>query len=185
MGIDDIVVYTDGSCIGNPGPTGAGAYIRYPTSWGISDVHISIPLGTGTNNIGELYAIGAATTHINNTLNRLNIKPNHIYFISDSTYSIGCLTQGWKSDSNKPLIRTVKMILRDISMVDHNTCKWYWTPGHADVYGNNIADNLANEGSNMSKQGLGPNQNLLDTCNYINSRSLLTGAKCIEIQRQE
>ena len=68
-------------------------------------------------------------------------------------------------------------------MVNHNTCKWYWTPGHADVYGNNIADNLANEGSNMSKQGLGPNQNLLD--NYINSRSLLTGAKCIEIQRQE
>ena len=27
----------------------------------------------------------------------------------------------------------------------------YWSPGHADVHGNNIADDLANEDSEMSK----------------------------------
>ena len=75
------------------------------------------------------------------------------------------------------------MTLRDTPEANHNTCKWYWTPGHADVHGNNIADDLANKGSDMSKQGLGPN---LDTRNnYINSRSFLIGARCIEIQSQD
>ena len=179
---DDIVIYTDGSSLGNPGPAGAGAYIRYPITWGISDVHIAIPLGRGTNNIGELYAIGAATAHVNNTLNNFNIDPNHIFYISDSAYSLGCLTKGWQSDTNKTLIRAVKHLIRDIPHADNNTCKWFWTPGHADIYGNNIADKLANEGSSLSKKGKGPDPNTLN--NNINNRAFLEGATCTNSIRQ-
>ena len=180
---EDIVAYTDGSSLGNPGPTGAGAYIRYPRSWGNHDMHIAIPLGEGTNNIGELYAIGAATTHIINTINKLNTNPHRIFYISDSSYSLGCLTKGWQSTKNKALIRAVKETIRNIPRSNSNTCNWHWTPGHANVHGNNIADKLANEGSLMSKQGLGPDHNNIRK--RIKSKSFLIGATCTTSHRED
>ena len=59
-GATDITIFTDGSALGNPGPSGAGAFIFYSESWRRDNEHISVPLGQGTNNIGELFAIGAA-----------------------------------------------------------------------------------------------------------------------------
>jgi ribonuclease HI/exonuclease III len=179
----DVVVYTDGSCLGNPGPTGAGVYIQYPTEWGVSDTTIAIPLGQGTNNIGELYAIGAAIKHIINTISNNDVNIQNIIFLSDSSYSLGCLTKGWQSKKNKTLIRSVKKLIRSIPGAKHNTCKWHWTPGHADVYGNNIADRIANEGSLISKTGGGPNPDTVIN-NIINCK-FLHGAKCIDVHKPD
>jgi len=56
-----VVAYTDGASQGNPGPSGAGAIITYP-KWGAqASMHteeLSAGLGTGTNNLGELWAVG-------------------------------------------------------------------------------------------------------------------------------
>ena len=60
----DIVAYTDGSSHGNPGPAGSGIFITFPADWNEDDAHIAIPLGHSTNNVGELYTIGAAGEHI-------------------------------------------------------------------------------------------------------------------------
>ena len=56
-----IVAYTDGASKGNPGPCGAGAIITYP-NWGHRagkhTEELSAGLGRGTNQLGELWAIG-------------------------------------------------------------------------------------------------------------------------------
>ena len=58
-----IVAATDGACLGNPGPAGAGAYIYYPhlPQVGVASYEreISIAIGKGTNNKGEIWGIGA------------------------------------------------------------------------------------------------------------------------------
>ena len=63
-----IVAYTDGSAQGNPGPAGAGAIVTYP-GWGpeASSRHteeLSVGVGAGTNNFGELWAIGMVLTDV-------------------------------------------------------------------------------------------------------------------------
>ena len=52
-----VVCFTDGSCRGNPGPSGVGVYIQYPD--GSSQKHSKF-LGKATNNIAELTALGDA-----------------------------------------------------------------------------------------------------------------------------
>ena len=71
VGTQDIVVYTDGSSHGNPGPSGSGVYISFPADWNLEDVHIYVSLGRSTNNVGELFAIGAAAQHIYNLISSL------------------------------------------------------------------------------------------------------------------
>ncbi len=62
----DAVCYTDGSCYKNPGPCGSGAHIIVPVednrTGAITDYKYSrsVPLGRGTNNIAELYAVAVA-----------------------------------------------------------------------------------------------------------------------------
>ena len=50
--------YTDGGCINNPGPCGAGAVIQFGKGGKI--IERSESLGIHTNNIGELWGIWLA-----------------------------------------------------------------------------------------------------------------------------
>ncbi|MCE5218994.1 ribonuclease HI family protein [bacterium] len=52
------VIYTDGACLKNPGPAGAG-FVIYDQK-GTPLTEGSIPLGQGTNNIAEYSAVIAA-----------------------------------------------------------------------------------------------------------------------------
>ena len=54
-----IVFYTDGACLGNPGPAGAGVLMLYPNGCAPpSERHVA--LGYSTNNIAELSAVAMA-----------------------------------------------------------------------------------------------------------------------------
>ena len=153
VGRQDIVAYTDGSSHGNPGPAGSGIYLSFPVDWKEDEAHIAIPLGHSTNNVGELYAIGAASEHILNVSTRTGRTPDHIHFISDSSYSLGCITLGWRCNTNKKLVGAVKQKIEDINThnrrIDTGICRFHWTPGHAGVTGNDNADNNANIGSKI------------------------------------
>ncbi len=54
---DAILCFTDGACQGNPGPCGAGAVVKLPDG---RHLERSKALGIGTNNVGELSAVGLA-----------------------------------------------------------------------------------------------------------------------------
>ena len=51
-----IAGYSDGSALGNPGPTGAGFVVK---QGGVTLLSDAIPLGLGDNNVGETAALGA------------------------------------------------------------------------------------------------------------------------------
>ena len=75
-----ITCYTDGSASPNPGPTGAGVHIMFP-SFENSPNHLidaGTPLGQGTNNLGELWAIGVALFIVSK---HPSLEPRGLYFL--------------------------------------------------------------------------------------------------------
>lgn len=122
-----LVAYTDGACSGNPGPAGVGVVIVD----GDERREYSFYLGKATNNIAELAAIELALEKAGD-----NSRPLRIH--TDSQYSIGVLTKGWRAKANTELVANVKRLLAafdDAGLI--------YVPGHAGVPLNERADELA------------------------------------------
>ncbi|HJL19108.1 MAG TPA: ribonuclease H [Sandaracinaceae bacterium LLY-WYZ-13_1] len=124
-----VIVYADGACRGNPGPSGLGVVIQD----GERSRELSEYLGRGTNNIAELTAILRAATELAG-----RTEPIRIY--TDSQYSIGVLRKGWKAKKNKELVAATKAALEALDDV-----ALYYVPGHAGHALNEHADQLATE----------------------------------------
>lgn len=123
-----IVAYTDGACLGNPGPAGLGYVIIEPDG---RRVQRGEPLGRGTNNVAELTAI----------LRVLEIEAGSaapLVVYTDSTYAIGVLTQGWKAKANVELVAEIRERLRRFPRVELRK-----VAGHAGVPENELVDDLA------------------------------------------
>lgn len=126
-----IVAYTDGACSGNPGPSGLGVVLLD----GDHRRELSVYLGEGTNNIAELTAIERALDVLDESANG---RPVRVY--TDSQYSIGVLTKGWKAKANKPLIARIKELVARFSDLE-----FIYVRGHVGVELNERADALAVE----------------------------------------
>jgi ribonuclease HI len=124
-----IVVYADGACSGNPGPSGVGIVLID----GAARRELSQYLGDGTNNIAELTAIELAASAIGPTT-----RPVRIH--TDSQYSIGVLSKGWKAKANVELVARVRALLAQFSDLELR-----YVPGHSGVPLNERADALAVE----------------------------------------
>lgn len=126
---DAWVVYADGACSGNPGPAGLGIVIVNPQGETVDGYEY---LGEATNNVAELTAI----------LRAAEIVPPGVPAVvhTDSQYSIGVLTKGWKAKANQELVASVKDALA-------RRKEWVlrYVPGHAGVPLNERADELARE----------------------------------------
>jgi ribonuclease HI len=122
-------VYADGACSGNPGPAGLGIVLVSPDG----KLHeVFEYLGVGTNNIAELTGI----------LRAAELVPAGAAAVvhTDSQYSIGVLTKGWKAKANQALILNVKAAL-----ATRSGWRIAYVPGHAGVPLNERADELARE----------------------------------------
>ncbi len=127
---DAWTVYADGACSGNPGPAGLGIVLVAPD--GKTRLEGYEYLGSATNNVAELTAI----------LRAAEIVPVDAPFVlhTDSQYSIGVLTKGWKAKANQELIADVKSAL-----AARRGWRLVYVPGHAGVPLNERADELARE----------------------------------------
>lgn len=123
------IAYADGACSGNPGPAGLGIVLVDPKGKMYEGYEY---LGEATNNIAELAAI----------LRAIEAAPSSTPFVihTDSQYSIGVLTKGWKAKANQELIRDVKA-----KVAEHDNVSFVYVPGHAGVPLNERADALARE----------------------------------------
>lgn len=138
---DAIVCFTDGACKGNPGPAGAGAVVRLPDG---RVMERAVALGQGTNNVGELTAIGVAM----DLLDEAGIPDDvEVHVLTDSKYSNGVLVLGWKAKANRALIAEVKAKLARRRPTVH------WIAGHVGIADNERADALANRGVDGSRSG--------------------------------
>jgi ribonuclease HI len=134
-----ISAWTDGGCIGNPGPSGVGYVIALPDG---SRLERGEPLGQGTNNIAELTAI----LRVVEQLDSLHVPiETPIRIHTDSTYAIGVLTANWKPKVNQELIAGIKKALKkwNITMVK--------VKGHAGNPDNERVDYLANTAARTQK----------------------------------
>jgi ribonuclease HI len=133
--------FTDGACTGNPGPCGAGLVVKFPDGR-VIEKHRA--LGVGTNNIGELSAIGMALE----ALDEAGVSAeSEVVVFSDSQYARGVLTQGWKAKANVELITKLRAHLRTRPGV-----RLEWVAGHVGLAENERADALAGRGVDESRR---------------------------------
>ena len=140
--MDDIVVYTDGGCSGNPGPGGWGIVV-------IAD-GVAKQLSGGeqytTNNRMELMAAINALSVIKNTP---SFAGRPVVVNIDSQYVKNGITnwihswkaKGWKTADKKPVKNQELWELLD-SLNSQLNVTWNWVKGHAGIEYNEICDSL-------------------------------------------
>lgn len=131
-----LVIYTDGSSRGNPGPGGYGVILK----WGTTEKELSAGYRLTTNNRMELLAVIAA-------LESLKRPGLNILVYSDSQYVVKAVQQGWL---NKWIATNFKggkknkdLWLRYYELAKQHNIRFEWIKGHADNQYNNRCDRLA------------------------------------------
>lgn len=137
----DVQLWTDGSAIPNPGPAGAGALIIFSDG---TSIEASSALGNGTNNLGELWAVGSG-------LERLVAHPSfgshsRIHVFTDSEYARGILAKGWRASDYSYLATAIRKLIREHSL----SIKFHKVAAHVGIPGNERADKLAAKGAEVS-----------------------------------
>ena len=120
-----IEIYTDGSCMNNPGVGGWAAIIMNDDS----TVHLSGGEWSTTNNRMELTA----------AIKGLETLPAGIRATvhSDSEYLVKTMTRRWKRNANQDLWEQLDRLANDRQI------EWEWVKGHSGNFGNEEADRLA------------------------------------------
>lgn len=133
-----IKIYTDGSCIGNPGTGGWAAIILE----GKIEKIISGSKNDTTNNQMELMATIKALENYDNK--------QKITIFTDSTYVKDGITKwikNWKLNNWKTASKTNvknKELWKKLDTLDKfHSVEWKWVKAHANNYYNNLVDKLA------------------------------------------
>ena len=154
---DSLRYFTDGSSLGNPGPSGAGVVCFYEHKLIYSK---SKALGISTNNIAELEGLLIALLHAITWSQERAARPRKtIYIFCDNRYAISVTDGRWTARSHRSLVKQLQDSL--VSLRKLTSVHLYWVPGHADIAGNEAADQLAKQGANLPAS-LPPDPSLTD-----------------------
>lgn len=144
-----VVAFTDGASRGNPGPAGAGAAL-YEGDIDGDPIKMRVGIGRSTNNKGELMAIAMAIEGAMTKIGNEKLQGREMVILTDSVYSHGIIKHHWRSSSNKGIIKLIRSLMDEISKEHGVKVSTIWIPGHAGLTGNELADQLANEGADLS-----------------------------------
>lgn len=143
-----VTIYTDGACLGNPGPGGWGAFLSY----GEHELDLYGGDPQTTNNRMELMAAIQA-------LEKLT-RPSTVALYTDSSYvRNGILSwvtkwkaNGWRTSAKQP-VKNEDLWKRLDQATQRHTVEWHWVKGHAGDPGNERADELAGRGALEAQAG--------------------------------
>ena len=93
-------IYTDGACIGNPGPGGWGVVILQEND----NFFLSGGEKNTTNNRMEITAVIEGLK---------NVDSKDLTVYSDSTYVINTITKGWKKNKNQDLWEILEKLVSE------------------------------------------------------------------------
>jgi len=135
-----IIIYTDGSSLGNPGPGGWGAVIVFTNG---KIVELGGKEKNTTNNRMELTAAIEALREIGKTI-------DEVILYTDSSYTINGITNWiarWQANDWMKRDKT-EVLNRDlwenlIDAVSGKVIKWTHVAGHSGMVGNERADDIA------------------------------------------
>jgi ribonuclease HI len=137
---EQVHIFTDGACRGNPGPGGWAAVLRYRGH----EKRLSGAEGRTTNNRMELMAAIVSLE----TLKR----PSKVSLTTDSLYLKNGVTawlpqwkrRGWRTAGRQP-VKNADLWQRLEAAAAGHDIQWHWVRGHQGHAGNELADRLANE----------------------------------------
>jgi ribonuclease HI len=143
-----VQVITDGACLGNPGPGGWAAILRYNEHkremWG-SELHT-------TNNRMELRAAIEGLSALS--------EGCEVEVVTDSEYLKNGITtwienwkrKDWMTSAKKPVLNKDLWQELDEQNARHTTT-WTWTKGHSSHADNNRCDELATRAAREQSRG--------------------------------
>lgn len=134
-----VLIYTDGSCHGNPGPGGWAAILEY----GAKTRELSGAERETTNNQMELRAVIEGLGSLR--------EPCQVQVWSDSRYVVDGMRswldnwkrRGWRTADGKPVKNAELWRALDAAASRHRV-SWHWVRGHNQHPQNERADQLAN-----------------------------------------
>lgn len=137
--MDEVVIYTDGACSGNPGKGGWGAILMY----GSIQKEISGAELETTNNRMELTAPIEAL--------KLLKRPCKVKVYSDSAYLVNAFLQGWIYNwqmngwktSDKKDVKNKELWEEIFKFTQIHKIEWIKVKGHSDNEFNNRCDKMA------------------------------------------
>ena len=140
---DEVIVYTDGACSGNPGPGGWGALLM----WKGKKREIAGSEQNSTNNRMEMRAVIEALKALK--------RPCHVKIHSDSALIVNAFKQGWIENwikkgwkkANKKPVENQDLWKEMLQAMNDHKVSWIKVKGHADNELNNRVDRLAVEAS--------------------------------------
>lgn len=144
--MQEVTLYTDGACKGNPGTGGWGALLQ-------SGKHSKELFGgeaNTTNNRMELTAVIQGLAALK--------RPCIVNIYTDSQYVKNGMQQwihnwkarGWKTAAKQP-VKNIELWQALDEAVSKHQVHWHWVKGHAGNPGNEKADELANRGVELVK----------------------------------
>jgi ribonuclease HI len=139
-----VEIYTDGACIGNPGPAAAAFAIVHAGRVILSD---SRHLGRGTNNIAELSAAIDGLQALGERRADLSVT-----LLSDSEQVVkgmrdwlpGWKAKNWRNAAGKPVKNRPLYEELDAIAATCPALQWQHVKGHAGHEFNELVDGLAN-----------------------------------------
>ena len=138
-GLKQVTIYTDGACLGNPGPGGYGTVLLY----GPHRQEISGGFRLTTNNRMEIMAVIAALEALK--------EPCRVTLYSDSQYVVNAMTQGWarrwrangwKRNQREEAVNP-DLWERLLDLCDQHQVEFRWLRGHSGIAENERCDQLA------------------------------------------
>lgn len=131
-------VYTDGACLGNPGPGG----------WAWAEPHGAFASGAAAHTTNQRMEIQAA-------LEAVRAHAGPIEVVSDSTYVVNCfrdrwwegwMARGWRNKAKQPVAnRDLWEPLIEAVRADPARVRFRWVKGHGTDQTNDLVDRLAVE----------------------------------------
>ena len=144
-----VTLYTDGSCLQNPGPGGWAAILQ----WRDEERELSGSALESTNNRMELQAAIEGLLGLK--------RPMAVDLYTDSTYVMKGVTEwmprwkanGWRTAAKKPVQNQDLWQELDAALGDH-AISWHWVKGHAGNDLNERCDQLARAAATaLAEQG--------------------------------
>ncbi|GAA3949629.1 ribonuclease HI [Gordonia caeni] len=143
-----VEISTDGACLGNPGPGGWGAVLRYKGN----EKELSGAEPDTTNNRMELTAAIEGLAALT--------RPSQVILYTDSVYVRDGITKwvagwqrnGWKTAAKKP-VKNAELWQRLVDESKRHQVEWRWVKGHNGDHYNEIADTLATSAARALRGG--------------------------------